>query len=115
LTATLPPAISAYLRASDERDLDAITSCFAEDAIVVDEDKEWRGRSGIREWREGVATAYEYTVEVLDLQAPGAPDGIERWHVFLHLEGNFPDGKVNLTSKFELVGGLIAKLEIVPT
>jgi hypothetical protein len=39
-------------------------ACFTDDAVVLDEDQEWRGQAGIRQWRQKVANAYEYTVEV---------------------------------------------------
>ena len=42
-------------------------------------------------------------------------DGVERHDVYIHLEGNFPGGKVDLTNRFALRDGRIARLEIVPT
>ena len=63
MTHSLPTIISDYMAASDSGNVDAIVACFTDDAVVVDEDQEWRGRPKIREWRERVATAYEYTVE----------------------------------------------------
>ena len=63
MTTSLPTIISEYLAAADRGDVDAIVACFADDAAVLDEDQEWRGHAGIRQWRT-CATAYEYTVEV---------------------------------------------------
>ena len=40
---SLPPVISEYLAASDRGDAEAIVRCFAEDPVVVDEGREWRG------------------------------------------------------------------------
>ena len=74
-----------------------------------------RGRAEIREWRERVATAYEYTVEVRGAVPLGQVDGVERHDVYTHLEGNFPGGTVDLTNRFGLRDGSIARLEIVPT
>jgi hypothetical protein len=115
MTVFLPAIISRYLDASDRRDADSCVACFTEDAVVIDEDKEWRGHAGIRRWRTTLATAYEYTVEVLGAAALGEVDGVERLDVFSHLEGNFPGGTVDLTNRFGLRDGLIASLEIVPT
>ena len=70
--------------------------------------------AGIREWRERVANAYEYTVEVRGAAARGQVDGVERHDVYTHLEGNFPGGTVDLTNRFGLRDGRIARLEIVP-
>jgi ketosteroid isomerase-like protein len=114
-TGSLPPVISGYLAASDRGDAEAIVRCFAEDAVVVDEGQEWRGTAAIRRWRDTVATAYDYTVQVTGAKAVGEVDGVEGHDVYLHLEGNFPGGEVDLTDRFALRDGRIARLEIVPT
>jgi ketosteroid isomerase-like protein len=93
----------------------AVVRCFAEDAVVVDEGQQWWGTAAIRRWRDTVATAYDYTVQVTGAKALGEVDGVERHNVYLHLEGNFPGGEVDLTSRFALRDGRIARLEIVPT
>jgi hypothetical protein len=115
MTNPLPTIISDYMAASDSRSVDAMVACFTDDAVVVDEDHEWRGRARIREWRERVATAYEYTVEARGAVPRGQLDGLERHDVYTHLEGNFPGGTVDLTNRFGLRDGHIARLEIVPT
>ena len=112
---SLPPVISAYLAASDRGDAEALVRCFAQNAVVVDEGQEWRGTAAIRRWRETVATAYDYTVQVTGAKAVGEVDGVERHNVYLRLEGNFPGGEVDLTDRFALRAGRIARLEIVPT
>ena len=110
----LPPVISAYLAASDRGDAEAVVRCFAQDAVVVDEGREWRGTAAIRRWRATVATACQYTVQVTGAEAPGEADGAGRHDVHVHLEGNFPGGQVDLTDRFALRGGRIARLQIVP-
>ena len=103
---SLPSVVSNYLAASDRDDIDAIVACFTEDAVVLDED---------RQWREEVATAFEYTVAIISSEALGEVDGGQRHEVYTHLEGNFPGGEVDLTNRFTLRGDLIVGLEIVPT
>jgi hypothetical protein len=115
MTTSLPTVISDYMAASDGGRVDAIVACFTDDAVVVDEDREWRGRPSIREWRERVTNTYEYTVEVRDVVPRGQVDGLERHDVYTYLEGNFPGGTVELTNRFALRDGHIARLEIVPT
>jgi ketosteroid isomerase-like protein len=112
---SLPPVVSNYLAASDRDDIDAIVACFTEDAVVLDENRHWRGADAIRQWRENVATAYEYTVAIIGSQALGELDGGQRHAVYTHLEGNFPGGQVDLTNRFTLRGELIVGLQIVPT
>ena len=111
---SLPPVISGYLAASDRGDAEAVARCFAEDAVVVDEGREWRGTAAIRRWRATVATAYQYTVQVTGATALGQADGAGRHDVHLRLEGNFPGGQVDRTYRFALSEGRIARLEIVP-
>jgi ketosteroid isomerase-like protein len=112
---SLPSVVSNYLAASDRDDIDAIVACFTEDAVVLDEDRHWRGAAAIRHWRENVATAFEYTVAIIRSEAVGKVDGAQRHDVYTHLEGNFPGGQVDLTNRFTLRGDLIAGLAIVPT
>ena len=114
MTMSLPRVISDYLAASERGDLDALVACFTDDAVVLDEDQEWRGQAGLRQWREKVANAYEYTVEVRGA-AKGSVDGVQRHDVHTHLEGNFPGGTVDLTFRFGLRDDRIATLQIVPT
>lgn len=113
VTGALPPVISEYLAASDRGDAEAIVRCFAEDAVVVDEGQQWRGTAAIRRWRDTVATAYQYTAQVTGAEARGEADGAERHDVHVHLDGNFPGGQVDLTDRFALRDGRIARLEIV--
>jgi ketosteroid isomerase-like protein len=114
-TNALPTIISDYFAASDGGDVDAIVACFANDATVIDEDREWRGHPGIRQWRTQVAAAYEYTVEIRRTVARGELEGAERHDIYTHLEGNFPGGTVDLTNRFGLRDGRITLLEILPT
>jgi ketosteroid isomerase-like protein len=115
MTMSLPIVISDYLEASERGDLDALVACFTDDAVVHDEDQEWRGQAEIRQWREKVANAYEYTVEVRGAAKQGSVDGVQRHDVHTHLEGNFPGGTVDLTFRFGLRDDRIATLQIVPT
>jgi hypothetical protein len=111
---SLPAAITGYLAAAAESDTGAVVTCFTPDGLVVDEDREWRGAEGIRRWRETVATAYRYTVEVTGATAVDPAEGGETYLVGTHLEGNFPGGAVDLSYRFTLRGGRIARLEIGP-
>jgi SnoaL-like protein len=115
MTDSPPTIIFEYLAASDRQDVDAVVNCFTSDATVIDEDKDWQGHARIREWRTTVANAYEYTVVLRGTVALGELDGVERYDVYTHLEGNFPGGTVDLTNRFGLRDEHIASLEIVPT
>jgi hypothetical protein len=109
----LPPAIADYFAATDRHDDLATAACFTEDAVVVDEDREWNGRAGVLAWRQR-PTDYTYTVEVMGL-APADRDDPLDIPVITHLEGDFPGGAADLTFRFHLDGDHIRRLEIAPT
>lgn len=103
-----PDVVSRYYAAAEAGDLDAVLDCFADDAHVHDEDRDYNGRAETRSWREGVATRFTYTTEITDVEQVG-----ETVHVVhTHLEGDFPGGAVDLKHRFTVTGGLISDLEI---
>ena len=103
-----PDVVARYYAAAESGDLDAVLECFATDAHVHDEDRDYRGRAEIRSWREGVANRFSYTTEITDVEEVG-----ESVHlVHTHLEGDFPGGVVDLKQRFTVHGGLISDLEI---
>ncbi len=111
----IPPSISAYFAAAEHDDVDGLVACFSDDAIVADEDRQWRGHADIRRWRSTVATVYDYTLEVRGVDSLGEDNANARFDAHTHLEGNFPGGTVDLDYRFTVRDGLISNLEIVPT
>ena len=82
--------------------------CFAADAYVHDEDRDYHGRTEIRSWREGVANRFTCTTEITKVEQVG-----EAVHlVHTHLDGDFPGGVVDLTQRVTVHGGLISDLDI---
>ncbi len=105
-----PDVVSCYLTAQAARDFDALVTLFADDAIVIDEGKTMRGTKEIRAWRENVASVYEYTTDLVGVEAAGEGEYVAR----VHLEGNFPGGTVDLRYRFNVDGDSIRRLEIAP-
>jgi ketosteroid isomerase-like protein len=105
-----PDVVSRYLTAQAARDFDTLVTLFADDAIVIDEGKTMRGTKEIRAWRENVASVYEYTTELVGVEAAGEGKYVAR----VHLEGNFPGGTVDLRYRFNVDGDSIRRLEIAP-
>jgi hypothetical protein len=110
VSTTTPELITRYFATDAARDTDALVALFADDAVVIDEGKTWRGATEIRAWRDGPASAYQYTTEVLGVEAAGGRDYIAR----AHLEGNFPGGAVDLQHRFTIDGVRIRRLVIAP-
>ncbi|MEV4631436.1 nuclear transport factor 2 family protein [Micromonospora sp. NPDC049523] len=110
MSVPVPGVVARYFEATDSGEKDVLVACFTEDAVVVDEGRTRRGRAEIRQWRDEVATAYEYTVEILGAE----PAGADEYLVTTRLEGNFPGNVVDLRFRFGLRDDLIDRLEIAP-
>jgi len=105
-----PHVINRYFAAQSARDFDTLLTLFADDAVVFDEDQTWSGTDGIRAWRTNAASVYEYTTELVGVEAAGDGQYLAR----VHLEGNFPGGTVDLQYRFTIEGESIRRLEIAP-
>ena len=62
----LPKPIAAYLAAVNAKDVEMLSLCFAEEAVVHDEGREYRGLDAIKSWGEETQRKYEYAMEALD-------------------------------------------------
>ena len=107
----LPEAIERYVAAANGRDAARFATAFAEDAEVTDEGQTWRGRDGIRAWRETVERKYTVTMTPRALKER---DG--RVVLTALVEGDFPKtglpDPLLLEYRFALRNGLIGGLEI---
>ncbi|PZN94956.1 MAG: polyketide cyclase [Alphaproteobacteria bacterium] len=109
MTIELPNVIAAYFAADKTGNAQALSDCFTQHAVVVDEGNTYAGRDAIRQWMANASTEYSYTVEPFAL---ARIDG--RIVVTSHLVGNFPGSPVDLRYFFKLDGDGIAGLEIIP-
>jgi ketosteroid isomerase-like protein len=113
MVSEIPGIVSTYLQIAgsvDRADADRIAACFTDDAELTDEGQTRRGRVAIREWWQGPATTYDYTVQVRGGRAVDS----DRYVVFTRLTGNFPGGTADLADRFTLRDGRIAQLDIAP-
>jgi hypothetical protein len=106
----LPSVIQSYLDAATAPNYDALVACFTHDAIVVDDGRAYRGHAQIRAWRESLAAAFDYTVEVIEVVSSGPSSYV----VTARVAGAFPGSPVDLRYQFTVVDGLISRLEIAP-
>jgi SnoaL-like domain len=104
----LPTPIAAYF-AADKGNGDAVSRCFAEQAVVKDEGHTYRGRAAIRQWKADTSSKYNYTSEPV-----GVEHKADKTVVTSHLVGDFPGSPVVLRYFFVLEGDKIASLEIIP-
>lgn len=109
MTIPLPAPLDSYVEAGNDQDAERLMSLFADDAVIHDEGKEFRGLEGVRAWRAKSEQAYTFTIEPLRFTER---DGLTV--LTAKVEGDFPDGPVNLDFDFALRNGRIAELEIHP-
>jgi ketosteroid isomerase-like protein len=64
---SLMPIIQSYVAASDAHDVKSILACFADDAVVHDENATRRGKIDIERWAAKRSTNTSFT---LDRSAP---------------------------------------------
>jgi hypothetical protein len=107
MSLSLPGPISAYLKATNEHDVDAMLAPFDENATVRDEGREHHGRSAVRSWLEEVTRKYRVTLDVKDVSDTNGTTVVSGL-----VSGNFPGSPVLLDYTFTLSGPTIARLEI---
>jgi len=108
MTLNLPKPVAAYF-AADRANGEAVSRCFAENAVVRDEGHTYNGRAAINKWKEEASAKYQYTSELLTCEHKE-----DKVVVTSRLTGNFPGSPVDLRFSFELAGEQILSLEIAP-
>ena len=99
--------IESYIAAANAQDVDAVTACFSEGAVVHDDKQERQGIAAIRRWAEEVSEKYHPTVEVLDIAETDGSTVLTG-----RISGNFPGSPIELRYAFVLNRGKIERLEI---
>jgi ketosteroid isomerase-like protein len=107
MTLELPDPIAAYLAADKAKDLDLIARCFADDALVHDENHDYCGIDAIKAWKREADAKYRYVVEPLN--ASVSEDTVK---LRARLTGDFPGSPIEVDYTFKLAGDKITDLEI---
>lgn len=66
MTTTRSEIADAYLRATNNHDAAAFIALFADDAVVDDAGREFRGRAAIKDWSDRDIFGARVTLEVID-------------------------------------------------
>jgi SnoaL-like domain len=104
----LPKPIALYIAAENSGDVGALAECFAENAMVRDENQTIEGLDAIKKWKAETKKKYQHTIEAL---AVADKDG--KTIVTNRLSGNFPGSPIELEFVFGLDGNKISSLEIL--
>ena len=108
MSVDLPGPIAIYIAAENRGDTEAMAECFAEEAVVRDEDQTVEGLAAIKQWKAETRKKYQHTIEPLaSIQKDGKTIVTNR------LTGNFPGSPIELEFVFTLDGDKIASLEIL--
>lgn len=85
-------------------DSDALVSCFTDDAIVFDEDKEVKGTKAIKQWAENVFEKYKLKVKITD--STGTKN---ETIITTMVSGTFPGSPLQIKYHLTIRNGKIAK------
>ena len=104
----LPKPIALYVAAENRGDANLFERCFAENAVVRDENEAHSGLAAIKKWKAETKKKYQHTVDPLSvIQKEGKTIVTNR------LTGNFPGSPIELEFVFTLERDKIAALEIL--
>jgi hypothetical protein len=103
----LPDPVATYLAAVKAKDAEMFALCFADNARVRDEGRDYRGIDAIRSWKRETETKYQYVIEPLAASVNGKAVNLRA-----RLTGGFPGSPVELDYTFTLVNDKITFLEI---
>ena len=105
----LPKPIRLYIAGENTGDANLFDECFAEGAVVRDEDETHRGLAEIKKWKAETKKKYQHTVEPLSFTKENGKTIVTN-----RLTGNFPGSPIDLRFIFTLDGDRIGSLEIRP-
>ena len=107
MSINLPPVIQKYVDASNAHDVKSILACFADDAVVRDENETRRGKNEIETWLTTTIKKYKFQFKPLSSQ-----ERDNEILVSVEVSGTFPGSPISLDCHFTIAGGKIASLTI---
>lgn len=113
MTTTLPEPAATYVRATNDHDATAFIACFAENAVVNDAGREFRGIAAIKAWSD-----HEIMDAQVKLEVQGVADRDGEITITTKVDGNFdrtglPDPLIinhHLTALGDKIVGLTCRL-----
>ena len=104
---SLPPIIQRYVDASNAHDVKSILACFADEAVVRDENETRRGKIDIERWASETIDKYKFHFEPLSV-------GERKNETVVNVEvsGTFPGSPITLDYHFTVANQKISSLSI---
>lgn len=103
----LPSLIQRYIDASNAHDVPSILGCFADDALVRDENAAHSGKIEIEHWLKTTIEKYKFRFKPLRSQEHG-----DETVVSVEISGTFPGSPICLDYHFAIADDKIASLTI---
>jgi ketosteroid isomerase-like protein len=103
----LPEVVTQYFSAANQFDAAGAAECFAPDATVHDENRDYVGRDAIRAWVQETSTKYEPMCTLLRTSVQAG-----RVNLSVAVSGRFPGSPVTLDYVLRLRDGKISHLTI---
>jgi len=107
MSAALPRIIQNYIDASNAHDVQSILACFADNAMVHDENTTHRGKIDIERWAMETIEKYKFHLRPL-----GTEEHDREIVVRVEISGTFPGSPISLDYRFALTNDKIASLII---
>ncbi len=112
MSASLPPAVAAYLAGVNAFDVDAIVATFAEDAYVNDNRREIWGADAIRQFMNKEFVGDHVTMDVREVIDNYGDIIVRAKYDGTYDKTNLPDELV-MTSYFSIRDGAIVSLAVI--
>jgi hypothetical protein len=103
----LPPVIQSYIAASNAHDVKAIVDCFADNAVVRDENATRHGKIDIERWATETIQKYKFQFKPISADKRGAETILS-----LEVSGSFPGTPITLDYHFTIADDKIQSLII---
>jgi ketosteroid isomerase-like protein len=107
MTIKLPRIINDYVDASNAHDVKSVVACFADNALVHDEGKDFRGKKMIEDWITKTIEKYKFQFKPISIRQDDA-----EVIVAVEVSGTFDGSPITLDYHFTIAGGEIGSLTI---
>ena len=107
MTIKLPRIINDYVDASNAHDVKSVVACFADNALVHDEGKDFRSKKMIEDWIVKTIEKYKFQLKPVSIK-----DDNTEVVVAVEVSGTFDGSPITLDYHFTIEGDKIVSLTI---